>query len=313
MDTQHTNDQTFDPSRPVPAALAAAAPGQVRDADRADRAAAATAWLCATCGVQYDPSLAPPAHCPVCEDERQYVGFAGQQWTRLGDLQQRFTNEFAALEPGLTSIQTRPGFAIGQRAFLIETPEGNVLWDCLSVIDDASIAWIEERGGIAAIAISHPHFFGAMIEWSHAFGRAPIWIHERDRRWVQRSDGALRTWSGTSLPLLADLSLVHVGGHFEGSQVLHWPRGAGGRGALFTGDLPNVCSDRRWVTFMRSYPNFIPLAAHEIERVAAALRPYAFDRIYGWSPQRTLETDAKRAVERSAERQIRAMRGGQDG
>ena len=62
-------------------------------------------------------------------------------------------------------------------------------------------------------------------------------------------------------------------------------------------------------TFMRSYPNFIPLSAQEIESVEAVLRPFAFDRIYGWSPQRTLDVDAKRAVERSVERQIRAMQG----
>src|SRR6266849_11193792 len=51
------------------------------------------------------------------------------------------------------------------------------------------------------------------------------------------------------------VALVHCGGHFEGGTVLHWPGGANGKGALLTGDLITVVQDRRYVSFMRSYPN----------------------------------------------------------
>jgi hypothetical protein len=186
----------------------------------------ATAWLCATCGVQFARSARPPARCPICEDERQYVGPRGQEWTTLTELQRHHHNEVTLEEPGLMSIRTAPSFAIGQRALLVETPEGNVLWDCVSLIDEATVEALRARGGVSALAISHPHFYASMVEWSHAFGGAPIWVHEADRQWIMRPDDTVRTWSGASKRLPGGLSLVHAGGHFEGAQVLHWPQGA---------------------------------------------------------------------------------------
>jgi hypothetical protein len=268
--------------------------------------------VCTTCGVQFPVSEQPPPRCPICEDERQHIGALGQQWTTLDDLRRTHRNVLTTEEPGLVSIRTEPTFAIGQRALLVETPEGNVLWDCISLVDDATIAALRDRGGVSAIAISHPHFYSTMVEWSHALGGVPIWLHENDRQWIMRPDPAVRTWAGTSMPLPGGLVLVHTGGHFEGQQVLLWPQGADGKGALLAGDQPNVCADRRWVTFMRSFPNYIPLGAQEAERVVAVLRPLAFDRVYGWTPERVLRSEAKRSLERSLSRHLGALRGEHD-
>jgi DNA-directed RNA polymerase subunit RPC12/RpoP len=41
------------------------------------------AFICTACGAQFAPSEAPPARCPICEDERQYVPPRGQTWTTL--------------------------------------------------------------------------------------------------------------------------------------------------------------------------------------------------------------------------------------
>jgi hypothetical protein len=265
------------------------------------------AWICATCGVQWPPRAEPPARCAICDDERQYLGSQGQEWTTLAELQRTRRNELTEEEPGLVSIRTVPAFAIAQRALLVQTPEGNVLWDCVSLIDEATVEALGSRGGVSAIAISHPHFYATMVEWSRVLGGVPVWVHESDRRWIPRDDPAVRTWSGAPPPLPGGLQLVHVGGHFEGSQVLWWPAGAGGRGALLTGDLPNVCADRRWVAFMRSYPNFIPLSGSAVERVMSALAPLAFDRLYGWAPERVIHTDARRKLERSIARHLRAL------
>src|SRR5690242_4174307 len=98
------------------------------------------AYLCRTCGVQYAPSNAPPEHCPICEDERQYVGWNGQQWTTVEALRSEGRrNEVVDLEPGLVAMVTRPQVAIGQRALIVQTPRGNVMWDCISLVDDASV------------------------------------------------------------------------------------------------------------------------------------------------------------------------------
>jgi len=161
----------------------------------------------------------------------------------------------------LFSIHTEPTFGIGERAFLVQTPEGNVLWDCVALLDEETRKKIDAWGGLHAIAISHPHYYTTMVEWSRAFGNAPIYLHERDRRWVMRPDANIRLWTGETTKLPGELTLIHTGGHFDGFQVLYWPTGCSGKGVVLAGDQPEVCSARNWVTFMYSYPNYIPLGA----------------------------------------------------
>jgi hypothetical protein len=261
--------------------------------------------VCLTCGTQFPESPQPPEHCPICEDERQFVGFHGQQWTTLDDLRKNHSNLIRDEEPALHSIFTEPNFAIGQRAFLIETPEGNLLWDCITLLDDATRAFVSERAGLRAIAISHPHYYSAMVEWSHAFGNIPIYLHEADRQWVMRPDPVIEFWTGETKPLFGGLALFRCGGHFAGGTVLHCPTG---NGALLTGDVIQVAMDRRWLSFMYSYPNYIPLNAAAVRHIVNVVRPLPFDRIYGAFPERTVFTDAKAALDRSAARYISGIR-----
>lgn len=263
-------------------------------------------FICKTCGVQFARSDAAPPHCPICEDERQYVGWKGQQWTTLADLQASHHNEIKFIEPNLTGIGTYPSFAIGQRALLVQSPGGNLLWDCITLIDEPTIALVNALGGIRAIAISHPHYYSSMVEWGRAFD-APVYLHAADQQWVMRPDDAIQFWEGETKSLWNGLTLIRGGGHFAGGTVLHWPAGAEGKGALLSGDILQVVSDRRYVSFMYSYPNLIPLPASEVRRIAAAVEPYAFDRIYGAWWGRVVREDAKSAVARSAERYIRAL------
>lgn len=267
-----------------------------------------THFMCKTCGTQFGAAKTAPLHCPICEDERQYIGWKGQQWTILAALQAEHHNIIKTEEPNLTGIGTHPGFAIGQRALLVQTPEGNLLWDCISLIDEPTIAAVNALGGIRAIAISHPHYYSSMIEWSLAFD-APITLHAADRQWVMRPDAAIDFWEGETKGLWNGMTLIRGGGHFEGGTVLHWPAGADGKGALLTGDILQVVSDRRYVSFMYSYPNLIPLPAREVRRIVAAVKPYVYDRIYGAWWDRMVDKDAKTAVSRSADRYIQALQG----
>jgi hypothetical protein len=182
------------------------------------------------------------------------------------------------------------------------------LWDCISLLDNPTIAAVRTLGGIAAIAISHPHFYSSMVEWSHAFD-APIYLHADDRQWVMRPDPAIVFWEGETHSLMDGVTLVRCGGHFAGSAALHWAAGGEGRGALLTGDTLQVVSDRRFVTFMYSYPNSIPLPAAAIRRIVGAVEPFAFDTLYGGWWDRIVAPDAKGAVARSAERYIAAISG----
>ncbi|HKP53885.1 MAG TPA: MBL fold metallo-hydrolase [Chloroflexia bacterium] len=271
-----------------------------------------TNYICKTCGVQYAETTDPPEHCLICEDERQYIGLDGQQWTTLDELRAERHNNVKSEGPGLTYVQTAPPFAIGQCARLIQAPSGNVLWEATSLIDDKTVEAIRELGGISAIAISHPHMYASMVEWSRAFGGVPIYLHSDDRKWVMRPDPAIVHWDGETCSLGEGLTLVRCGGHFKGSTVLHWAAGAEGKGALFTGDTLYVVSDRRYVSFMRSVPNYVPLSARAVQHIVDAVEPFTFDRIYSSWPERVIMADGKSSVRRSAERYIRAINGGYD-
>jgi hypothetical protein len=268
-----------------------------------------TNYICMTCGVQYAETEGPPEGCAICEDDRQYVGYNGQQWTTHADLCAGHRNTAEEDEPHLTGITTETPFAIAQRARLVQGAEGNVLWECISLVDDATVEVVNALGGISAIAISHPHFYSSMVEWSRAFGGVPIYLHEDNREWVMRPDPAIVYWSGETHRLGEGLTLVRCGGHFPGSTVLHWADGAGGKGVLLTGDTIYVVSDRRWVTFMYSYPNYIPLNASAVRGIVKAVEPYEFDRIYSSWKDRVVISGGKEAVRRSAERYVRAIGG----
>ena len=269
----------------------------------------ATAFICTGCGTQYPPGPEPPAHCTICEDEREFVGPGGQQWTTLAAMRGFHHNRFEQLEPGITLIVTEPAFAIGQQAYLVETEHGNVLWETLAYLDEATIAEIERRGGVEAISISHPHFYTTMGEWSRALGEVPIHQHADNRPWVMNPTPAIRFWTGESLPLLPGLTVVRCGGHFPGSSVLHWAGGADGKGLLLSGDTIMVASDRRWVSFMHSFPNLIPLDAASVHGITAAVEPYMFVRIYGGVPGQIMHADAKAAVRRSVDRYVAHLQG----
>jgi glyoxylase-like metal-dependent hydrolase (beta-lactamase superfamily II) len=248
--------------------------------------------------VQHAESAEPPPRCEICEDERQYVGLGGQRWTTLEELRTSHRAEIREEEPGLLGIGMEPSFAIGQRALLV----GNVLWDCIPLLDDAIVEEVRARGGLTAIALSHPHYYSTICEWSDAFD-APVYVHADDAAWLQRRDGRIEPWTGETLDLGGGLTVVRCGGHFAGASVLHWAE----RGILLTGDTIQVIPDREWVSFMYSYPNLIPLDAEAIRRIVAAVEQLDFDRIYGAWWGRVVPAGAKDAVRRSAERYVRAI------
>ena len=267
------------------------------------------AFICATCGSQFTPSQAPPPSCPICEDERQYVPPGGQKWTTLDELAPRHFNCYQQYEPGLIGVGTVPEFAIGQRALILRAADGNVLWDCISFIDAATIELVKGLGGLAAIAISHPHYYSTMVEWSRAFGGIPIYLPAGDRQWIMRPDPVIKLWEGDTLQLAPGITLIRCGGHFAGGSVLHWAGGGEGRGALLSGDIVQLIPDRKHVSFMRSYPNLIPLSAPAVARIGAMLEPFAFDVIYGAWFDRVIPRGGKDAVKRSVARYIAMVQG----
>jgi hypothetical protein len=262
--------------------------------------------LCATCAVEQPGDGPLPDVCPICADERQYVPPGGQVWTDLDELaRDGRRGVLTELEPGITAITIEPQVGIGQTSLLVATAGGNLLWEPSGYLDDALVAQVQERGGVAEIASSHPHMFGVQLEWSRRFGEAPVHVAAADRDWLQRTGDAVRLWDDV-LEVLPGVVLHRIGGHFPGSAVaaLH---DAEGRPVLLSGDTALVTPDR-FVTFQRSYPNRLPLSAAVVRRIADAFGAIPFDRLIDNFGQEIRE-DAHAVVQASAERYIRWVRG----
>jgi glyoxylase-like metal-dependent hydrolase (beta-lactamase superfamily II) len=275
-----------------------------------------TIWICATCGVEHADDQ---GDCAICADERQWMPADGQHWTTLEELAhtggrrtQRDARriEIRELEPDLLELTAEPKVGIGQSTFLVTTPAGSVLWDPVGFVDDAAIERIKQRGEVLAISSSHPHMFGVQLEWSRRLGDVPVLVSEPDLEWVSRTGPAIRTHPDRH-EITPGLTLHRFGGHFPGSTVLHWEAGAEGRGVLLSSDTIHGNPDRATVTFLRSYPNRIPLSPAVVERITGAADQLAFDRLYD-NFARGIDRDARAAVRRSADRYIAWARGDHD-
>ncbi|HWV76307.1 MAG TPA: hydrolase [Isoptericola sp.] len=271
-------------------------------------------WVCRTCAVEH---ATRPEVCAICADERQWVPATGQEWTTLDELAaEGLAVEVAELEPGLLALHATPRVGIGQQAKVVRTPAGALLWDPLGFVDDGGVAAVVEAagGGDVVIAASHPHMFGVQVEWSRrlteATGRAvPVLVSEADAGWVARPDDVIETWApgpDGEREVLPGVVLSQPGGHFPGSAVVHWT-GADGRGVLLSGDTIFANPDRT-ASFMRSYPNRIPLSGAVVTRVAEHVARRPFDRLYN-NFDGVIPADARDVVLRSAERHAAWVRG----
>lgn len=265
-------------------------------------------YICATCGTQHAPSDEPPPRCAICEDDRQYVGWEGQRWTTHDELAGEHAMRIEE-EAGLLAIGVTPAFAIDQRSYLLPTDAGNLLWEAQSLVTDDAVSRLEELGGIDRIIISHPHFYGAMAEWSERFDGVPILIHEADREWVQHPHPSIEFWSGDELKLSDSVTLIRCGGHFAGSTALHWADGPRDGGALFSGDALQVAVDRRHVSFMYSYPNLVPMKTSDVLAMRERLAPYEFEDVFGYTWGRNIIGGGREAVDASYDRYLAAVRG----
>ncbi|MDQ0484546.1 MBL fold metallo-hydrolase [Guptibacillus hwajinpoensis] len=265
--------------------------------------------ICITCGTQYALMENDPEGCTICREERQYVNPEGQEWTTLEKMQEgkQFQNQVIEEERGLYSITTAPSFGIGQTAYIVQQGGFNLMWDCISYLDSQTINRIMDLGGLHAIALSHPHYYSTQVEWAEAFN-VPIYIHEDDQQWVMRNSEFIHFWSGETLELASGLTIYRLGGHFKGGAVLHSESGNDGRGLLLTGDIIQVVADQEWVSFMYSYPNLIPLPANKVKEMADKVKPLKFNGIYNAFHKKVV-TQADRAVQKSAERYIKALKG----
>jgi hypothetical protein len=260
--------------------------------------AATGSWLiCNACGTQFpnaDRSIIKTCH--ICDDPRQYVPPSGQSFTTHDALLQTHRNEFTpyAHDERLVSITTSPKFAIGQRAILIRTPAGNILWDCLTLLDPQTVRHITEAGGLRAIVISHPHYYSTHVQWAQAFG-CPVYIAAEDKAWTTLDSAHQVLLRDTETEVEGTGALaIKLGGHFPGSLVLLFD------GRLFIADtlMTTPAGLGRWhvdaagaarekppglntFSFLWSIPNQIPLGVRELARMWDIIKRYEFTSTHG--------------------------------
>ncbi len=126
-------------------------------------------------------------------------------------------------EEQMWSIWTEPKFGIGQRCVFVQTDHGNVLWDCMTNLDEETVNFIKQKEGLKAIVISHPHYYTTHLEWAQVFD-CPVYLASNDKEWISREDqrGCRRFIEGTSQQIIPGVTAIKVGGHFPGSLVLLW-------------------------------------------------------------------------------------------
>ncbi|KAA8917531.1 hypothetical protein TRICI_000314 [Trichomonascus ciferrii] len=269
--------------------------------------------ICTTCGTQHEATSLTT--CRICDDPRQFVPPTGPSFTTLRTLveSKKYRNE-VRMDPynsNMYSIWTEPTFAIGQRAILLRSPKGNVLWDCISYIDQETVSAIKKLGGISAIVISHPHFYSCHLEWAKLFD-CPVYLATADQEWRSRRNVAVQQDVVDRLSLCeGEFTAVQVGGHFPGSMVLHW------QNKLLTADSIMVVPsgmydiDRQEGTasfsFMWSYPNMIPLDPESIHGIWKNVESLEFDDCHSAWWGRDVRGNARKKVLKSAQISVKSM------
>lgn len=255
---------------------------------------------CRTCGTQYPTAKLPADICPICNDDRQYFTEDGQVWTNSSEVAADHEVTITELTPSLYALQVTSTFALGQRALLVLSAGGNILWDCIPLLNQEVIDFIRSKGGIKAIAFSHPHFYSNVNEWEDAFD-CPVYIHQADEQWMFNKGSMIRFWEGAEQILWDGISIINTGGHFPGSSVLRVP-GLSAGAALLTGDSIYVAKSKKHLAFMYSYPNCIPLPAKVLKEVIRRVEKIDFDTIYGGFEWQNLKSIAKDIFNLSVER-----------
>jgi glyoxylase-like metal-dependent hydrolase (beta-lactamase superfamily II) len=258
--------------------------------------------ICTACGTQFPLDNNSPELCPICNDERQYIPEKGQTWTHLDELTDNYSVISKKINDSLYELKMVPSFAIGQRALLVLAPGGNILWDCISLLNEPTIDFIKAKGGLKAIAFSHPHYYTTMNEWAAIFN-CPIYIHQTDEQWIMNKGNHVRLWPGIEKELWDDIRIINIGGHFPGSSILHIPF-LSPKGVVLCGDTFYISPSKKHMAAMYSYPNRIPLPLHEIQRLKKQMLLLQFDTMHGFYDFQNIYSNAKEILENSIAKYI---------
>lgn len=234
-------------------------------------------WACTNCGF-WQRWFARPTTCPVCLDVRNELPPHGFELLSAAEVAGRLTCRWREAMPGVEEFLTEPRFGLDGHGWLLRHPEGNVAFEAAGWYSPEALDRIEALGGIAVLAASHAHAYGALWQLQERFDPPVVAIHTGDLGWT----GAFRvTWPWDDrFEVRPGLTLVHTGGHFDGHAVLH----DAGRRALFAGDALKVDAgpDGRAaaISCHKAYHQRIPLSHGEVRRYRDVLGALTFDSVF---------------------------------
>jgi glyoxylase-like metal-dependent hydrolase (beta-lactamase superfamily II) len=236
----------------------------------------ALSWFaCAHCGF-WQRHFAPP-DCPVCTDVRNDLPENG--WRFLPEAEVAASHRGAAREvaPGLWAYTTSPALGLAGTGWLIVRDGGNIAFEAAPYYSDDMLTHIAGLGGIAFLAASHAHGYGALFQLQRAFAPAVVAIQRDDLR-MTKAFGVTAPFDDR-LELAPGYTLHHVGGHYEGQACLH---DAPGR-RLFCGDMFKIDQDpdgrSHAISSHKAFHKDIPLTHAELQRYREVIAPLDFDAV----------------------------------
>ena len=232
-------------------------------------------FACANCGfwqLHFDPP-----DCPVCTDVRNDLPEDGWNFLPEARVADTHSGTWRQVADDLWAFTTTPALGLGGTGWLIVRPQGNVAFEAAPYYSPDMLAKIRELGGIARLAASHPHGYGALFQLQRAFDPPVVAIHKDDLAYTK----ALRVTApyDDRMELLPGMTLHRVGGHYAGQAALHDAPG----GRLFCGDMFKIDQDAdgrsTHVSSHKAFHKDIPLTHGELQNYRDVIAPLAFDAV----------------------------------
>ena len=237
------------------------------------------AWICVTCGVQYPDTDRLPGGCPICEDERQYVGWHGQQWTTMAEIARGHRvvsrNEEATWSASASSRPLRS--ASGRCWCALRTAT------CCGTVSAARRAgpWADRRPRrnrrdlpVPPRISTRPTSSSPTPSTPASSSRAPTSTGSSDGpRWIELFDDDIEPVPGSPWPASADTSTAPpcCTGPLAPTSV-----------ARCSPETPSpLCKTAIGSVSCGAFPTSFPSIRPPSSRSPAESRRFAFDRVYG--------------------------------
>ncbi len=233
-------------------------------------------YACANCGF-WQLHFATPPDCPVCTDVRNDLPEDG--WHFLPEEEVATTHDGAVrqIAEDLWAFTTTPNLGLAGTGWLLIRPEGNVAFEAAPYYTPSMLAQVEALGGIAFLAASHAHGYGALFQLQRTF-QPPVVAIQREDLGMTKAFRVTAPYDDV-MELTRGATLHHVGGHYAGQAALH---DAVGR-RLFCGDMFKVDQDETGrstaISSHKAFHKDIPLTHAELRRYRDVIAPLDFDAV----------------------------------